>query len=97
MLFDIFCEFLLDSTLVKFCKDSFGLPENFTVVGMRLEFSQRLPALGNSSFAIKLRDWLTWEFGLVDVKLNFKVSSLCCLRSGPVQADENLLARDVIR
>ena len=97
MLFDTFYEFFFNSTLLKFCRNSFGLPENFTVVRVRLEFSQRLPALGNSSFAIKLRDWLTREFGLDNVKQNFKIPTLGCLSTGPVQADENLLARDFVR
>ena len=29
MLAGILCEFFLDSTLVKFCRDSFRLPENY--------------------------------------------------------------------
>ena len=77
MFSDTFCEFFLNSTLLKFSGGSFGLPEYFTIVGMRLEFCQRFPAFGNIGFAVELRDRLAWELGLNDVKQNFKVSRFC--------------------
>ena len=96
MSFDARSEFFLDSTLVKFSGDSFGLPENFTVVGVWLKFRQRLPTLGNCSFAVEFRDRLTRKFGLKNVKQNFEIPTFGCLITGPVQADENLLMSAVV-
>ena len=81
MLSNTFGELFLNNTLLKLGGGSFGLPEDFTVVGMRREFSQRFLAFSNSGFAVELCDWLAWEFGLNGVKQNFKVSRLGCLRS----------------
>ena len=58
MLLNFFSELFLNSTLLKFGVGSFGLPDNFTIVGVLPEFGKRFPALSNSSLALELGDRL---------------------------------------
>ena len=81
MLLNFFSELFLNSTLPKFGVGSFGLPDNFTIVGVLPEFGKRLPALSDSGLAVELRDRLVWEFGLNNVELNFKIPRFGCLSS----------------
>jgi hypothetical protein len=97
MLLNLFCKLFLNSTLLKFGGSSFGLPDNFTVVGMLLEFGKRFPAFNDSGLAVELRDRLVWEFSLNNVEQNFKIPRFGCLTSRPVQPDEDLLLGLVVR
>ena len=83
--------------MLKFGVGSFGLLDNFTVVGVLPEFGKRLPALSNSRLAIELRDRLVWEFSLNNVEQIFKIPRFGCLSSRSVQPDENLLVSLVVR